>query len=64
MTSGPIAQTSVLLPTCPLCHTLDQTVTADALAAGAAWACTRCGQTWSATRLEAAAAYARYAAAH
>ena len=46
-------------PTCPLCHTLASAVTNDALAAGARWQCTRCGQTWSATRLAAAAAYAK-----
>lgn len=64
MTPVPMAQTPLLSPTCPLCHTLDQTVTSDSLAAGASWACTRCGQTWSATRLEKAAAYAQYATAH
>ena len=51
-------------PTCPLCHTRDETVTSDSLRAGAAWACTRCGQTWSAARLGTAAAYAEYAAVH
>jgi transcription elongation factor Elf1 len=50
-------------PLCPLCHTLDQTVTADSLAAGATWACTTCGQHWSAERLETVEAYAIYAAA-
>jgi len=48
-------------PTCPLCHTLDHTITNADLAAGAAWRCARCGQTWSAERLATAAAYARYA---
>jgi transposase-like protein len=47
-------------PTCPLCHTPDHTITGDALTAGAAWRCARCGQTWSAERLATAAAYARY----
>jgi transposase-like protein len=55
---------AVLLPTCPLCHTLDHTITSDDCRAGAFWACTRCGQTWSAARLHTAAAYAEYAAAH
>ena len=49
-------------PTCPLCHTLDHTITSDALAAGAIWTCTRCGQRWTAARLATAAAYARSAA--
>jgi hypothetical protein len=49
-------------PLCPLCHTLDHTITGDALAAGAEWTCIRCGQTWSAGRLATAAAYdAHYA---
>jgi hypothetical protein len=47
-------------PRCPLCHVLDVTVTAEALAAGAGWTCVRCGQSWSAARLGTAAAYARY----
>jgi transposase-like protein len=49
-----------LVPTCPLCHTVDHTVTATTLEAGASWNCTRCGQTWSARRLAAVAAYKRY----
>jgi hypothetical protein len=56
--------TSSLAPVCALCHTLDRMISADSLAAGATWACSRCGQTWSADRLETAAAYARYAASH
>jgi hypothetical protein len=55
---------AVLSPTCPLCHTLDHTITSDSLRAGAGWTCTRCGQNWSAVRLATAAAYAQYAAAH
>ena len=49
-------------PTCPLCHTLNHTITSELLAAGALWTCTRCGQTWTAARLATAAAYARSAA--
>ncbi|HSL23674.1 MAG TPA: hypothetical protein VK886_19235 [Vicinamibacterales bacterium] len=64
MTHAPTTRPDLLSPTCPLCHTLDRTVTADSLRAGAAWDCTRCGQTWTAERLETAAAYALYAAAH
>lgn len=56
-------QAAVLSPTCPLCHTHDLTVTPESLSAGATWACTTCGQQWSAARLETAAAYARFAAA-
>jgi predicted Zn finger-like uncharacterized protein len=54
----------VLSPTCPLCHTFDQTVTSDSLRMGGRWRCTRCGQTWDAERLEAVAAYAQFAATH
>jgi transcription elongation factor Elf1 len=61
MTREPVAETP-LAATCPLCHTADLLITADALAAGATWACTTCGQRWSAARLETAAAYARYTA--
>lgn len=64
ITPGPTALTSVLSPTCPLCHTLDYTVTSDSLRVGADWACTRCGQTWSAARLATAAAYAQYESTH
>ena len=54
---------SMHAPDCPLCHTHDLTVTPESLSAGATWACTTCGQRWSAARLETAAAYARFAAA-
>ena len=53
------AQVAVLTATCPLCHTPDPTMTPEALLAGAAWACRRCGQKWDAARLETAAAYQR-----
>jgi ribosomal protein L37AE/L43A len=49
--------------TCPLCHTEDPTITNEALIAGGAWGCVRCGQTWSAARIATAAAYADYVAA-
>lgn len=52
-----------MAPMCPLCHTLDRTVTPDSLRAGAEWRCTRCHQTWSAARLATAAAYERYQSA-
>jgi hypothetical protein len=54
----------VLSATCPLCHTLGPTLTPEELRAGAGWACARCGQKWTAERLETAAAYQRYAATH
>jgi transcription elongation factor Elf1 len=46
--------------TCPLCHTTSQSMTTDALAAGADWQCVRCGQRWSAGRLATVAAYAKW----
>jgi transcription elongation factor Elf1 len=63
MTLEPVGETRAVTATCPLCHTADLLTTPDALAAGATWVCTTCGQRWSATRLETVAAYARYAAA-
>lgn len=65
MTTASIDVAAALLSrTCPLCRTVNGTVTSEALAAGATWACARCGQTWSTARLDTAAAYARYVAAH
>ena len=64
MTSSLKAEPTLLAPVCPLCHRRDETVTPESLAAGATWACTTCGQRWSAARLGTAAAYAEYAAAH
>lgn len=52
----------VLSATCPLCHTLDRTVTSESLLAGAYWSCARCGQRWSAALRDASAAYQRYVA--
>lgn len=49
-------------PTCPLCQTVDRTVTCERLATGATWQCTRCGQTWSGERLERVAAYLKFGA--
>jgi transposase-like protein len=63
MRAASIAETALGVPVCPLCHTCDQVVTPESLAAGATWACTTCGQSWSAERLETVAAYAQYAAA-
>jgi hypothetical protein len=53
-----------LVPVCPLCHTVDATISAESLRAGLTWTCTTCGQAWSARRLQAVAAYARYVASH
>jgi len=53
---------SVVTPLCPLCQTLDRTISEASLNAGETWNCVGCGQTWSARRLEAVAAYARYVA--
>lgn len=64
LTPAPPAELTVVPPTCPLCHTLDRTVTSDTLRDGAAWSCTRCGQKWTAARLATAAAYAQYVAEH
>ena len=47
----------VLSVACPLCHTVDRTVTSESLSAGAYWACARCGQKWTAERMERASAY-------
>jgi hypothetical protein len=49
--------------TCPLCHTVDTTLSGESFAAGIATTCPRCGQIWTAKRLETVAAYATYAAA-
>ena len=52
-------QVAVLTATCPLCHTLDPTMTSEALLQGVAWSCRRCGQKWDAARMATAAAYQR-----
>jgi hypothetical protein len=44
--------------TCPLCHTVDPTMTNIALSAGADWHCSRCGQRWDTIRLAAVVGYA------
>ena len=44
--------------TCPLCHTVDPTMTNIGLGAGADWHCSRCGQRWDTMRLAAVAGYA------
>ena len=47
--------------TCPLCHTIEMSLSDDALAAGGDWQCRTCGQQWDAPRLATAAAYAVWA---
>jgi len=49
--------------TFPMCPTA-VAVTLQALAAGAAWRCPRCGQQWDAGRLATVAAYDEYVAAN
>jgi hypothetical protein len=62
MTSPATTTANALAATCPFCHTSDPTMTDDALMAGAAWQCVRCGQRWNVGRLATALAYAQYAA--
>lgn len=47
--------------TCPLCHTIEGSLSDEALAAGGGWRCTICGQRWDAPRLATVAAYAVWA---
>ena len=49
--------------TCPLCHTVHESVPSALLQTGASWTCTRCGQAWTEARLKTVAAYTRYVAA-
>ena len=63
-TLEPATGTAAVLPVCPLCHTLDRTITAEALRNGAEWVCGRCGQRWGVPQLATAAAYAQYEATH
>jgi transposase-like protein len=60
------AQTDIagVSATCPLCHTVHESVPSALLQIGASWTCTRCGQAWTEGRLETVAAYTRYMAAH
>jgi hypothetical protein len=64
MTAAKTIHSAVRRPVCPLCHAPDNTGSADVPEPGAAWACARCGQNWTAARLEVVAAYTRFAAAH
>lgn len=68
--SLPLVATALLEPepdvsrgaTCPLCHTTDASLTADALKTGGNWRCVRCGQRWDAARLATVAAYTAWVA--
>ena len=64
MTAARTTDAAVQLSVCPLCHAPDNTGSADVPEPGAAWACARCGQEWTAARLQVVAAYALFAAAH
>jgi hypothetical protein len=48
------------LATCPLCHTPRASLTDQALQAGGASRCVRCGQRWDARRMATVAAYAAW----
>jgi hypothetical protein len=48
---------------CPRCHTVDPSMTLTAVAAGAAWKCTRCAQRWDVDRLATVANYTAWEAA-
>ena len=45
---------------CPLCHTTDDVLTGEALAAGGDWHCRTCGQAWTAARLATAESYSAW----
>lgn len=65
----PMRSLSIIAPeivgrvTCPLCHTVDPTMTNVALSAGVDWHCSRCGQRWDTMRLAAVAGYAMWLSA-
>mgnify|MGYP003344605370 CR=1 FL=1 len=59
--SSPVAPSAA---TCPMCHTVDSSLTQDLLDAGSYWHCVRCGQLWDANRLSRVAAYAAWARQH
>ena len=58
-----MTNTTISPTMCPLCHTVNTTVTEATLTAGGGWHCTTCGQRWDAARLATVAAYARFVAA-
>ena len=64
MTAAKTIDAAVQRSVCPLCHASDNTDSADLPEPGAAWVCARCGQNWTAARLEVVTAYALFAAAH
>ena len=60
--TAPLTADAPAAVTCPLCYTVDSTVTEPALAAGGGWRCSICGQRWDAARLATVKAYAQYVA--
>jgi predicted CXXCH cytochrome family protein len=52
------------LVACPSCHTPHTSLPDEVLHAGDSWLCARCGQRWTAHRLETVVAYAAWAADH
>jgi len=59
---APVASEALSYATCALCHT-PSSLTLEAVAAGGAWRCKKCGQHWDGSRLAAVAAYAAWAVA-
>jgi hypothetical protein len=59
-----IAEGSLRLAECPLCHTTDAITTMSALEAGGGWRCRVCHQSWNARRLATAAAYMAWTRDH
>jgi len=64
MSTSAIAPEVVGFATCPMCHTVDPTMTNMALGGGADWHCSRCGQRWDTIRLAAVAGYAMWLSEH
>ena len=56
--------TSAASAICPLCHTIDSTVTELILDAGGGWQCALCQQRWTRDRLDTVAAYGRWVVEH
>ena len=48
------------LAACPFCHTSLASLPHEAIRADDSWVCARCGQEWTAHRLETVAAYAAW----
>lgn len=61
---GAVADQTLRLAICPLCHTTDAIATMSAIDAGGSWRCGICHQNWSARRLATVAAYAAWSREH